>query len=544
MFVSRRGAGLMLALTAGCHTDGCDTSGFRELAVKDPRGIDFPGQKIGDVGSFVPERALGKNGELVAIAGHDDAGQVVVVSAHTGRSCFLETSSEGENSSQVIAGALEDMLVTLESEDDAGLGRLRLYDSDCGQIGEPFEAARPVSKTERLMPIRLLLIANEDELVAVNPETRAATVVDDDVVWVSLTDERALVHAGGQLVVRNMALGEMRRLGEQVSEVVVDAKRGAVAYVDGGRLVFMADPDASPSDLDESACEVSFADQAFRPGDTAARFVSYRPSCDSPDLVAYDVKERRRYELGPARSSRAEVRALSSESIAVFFEAASDAQDEPLLVVSREGTDNLNLGSSTLAQVGRSLDGTVNVWVDAETDQSRVVNYSGSEDLETVLTKVTGFEVASFPERALVEQPDSTRSLIALEGNEEPTVVAEGALDVGVGDPGASLFGENVNDGVGDLRMSLADDGRPTTIGEAVHLSTAEFAYTTQSVFFIQEYDAQAGVGELCMRVVRNGDTFCEPGVVSYTVLIRPGRAVAYVKQSAGGMRLFLARVE
>jgi hypothetical protein len=101
-----------------------------------------------------------------------------------------------------------------------------------------------------------------------------------------------------------------------------------------------------------------------------------------------------------------------------------------------------------------------------------------------------------------------------------------------------------MDDDVGDLKLFTADAGRATKIGEGVQLSTAALAYSSESVFFVQDYDTQTGAGELCMRVVRNGDTFCEPGVLAHHALFRPGRGVAYVKQVAGGARLFWARVE
>lgn len=543
----RKATGLLLILLAGCNTDGCDTSGLRELAAKEPRAVNFPGEELAPVGAFTPRHALGRDGELLAIAGVNDAGSVVIVPSGRAGNCVVATLPEGGAVSQLVPAALEDMLVTLESRSDAGLGRLHVHDSNCEPVGEPFEQARPVPRTERLLPQQLLLVANTSDLIAISPSDRERRIVDTKVASVTIASEYVVVHAGAQLIVRDMGLGEVRRLGDAVTEVIVNTNRQEIAFVDGGRLKFLADPLATPQLLDDGACGIQFADQASRAGDGGTRFLSYFGSCDAAELVVYDRQEGRRLEVGSATSSFAEARAMEvagRASTAVFFLKASTAGDGDVLAVSVDGNEPTELGPGALSGVGRTTSAGVRVWLGAGTDESRIVTWSGDADGKILLSKVQDFAVGTYPERAVLDTGDGALSLVAIEGFVEPTVVANGPSDAGGGSSDILLFGERVEDGVGDLRMLRADVGRVEEIADGAYLPASALAYSSESLLYLGHYDSALGIGELCMRIVRSADTFCEPGVVSFQAMFRPSRAIAYVKQVGTQRRLFWARVE
>jgi hypothetical protein len=130
-----------------------------------------------------------------------------------------------------------------------------------------------------------------------------------------------------------------------------------------------------------------------------------------------------------------------------------------------------------------------------------------------------------------------------LEGADRPSKLVDGAASPGRGSPSASIFFGAEEAGTGSLRLIRVENGEVERVAEQVHVPSASFWFTGQSLFYVQQYD-EAGWGELCMRLLSNGDTFCEAAVLDWRVMIRPERGVALTKQIGSEVRLFWAEVE
>ncbi len=542
--------GVLWMVVSGCHTDGCDFSGLKEMAGKEPTGVDFPGEELGPVTGFHPLHVLGRNGKLKAIAGYDDGGSVLVVPADRTEPCTVFAIPADASASRHVPGVLEDMLAVLDSVDTSGLGTLSLYDPRCQKIGTEFANARLVSRSERLVPLRMLIVENTDELVAVDADDRERRLIDRDVGMVQVLAERVVVQAGGQLVIRDMALKESARHGSDVTEATVGRDSKGIAYIDGGRLHFLDNPDGEARALDDDACGLGFADEASRDEDNTPRFLSYYSPCEEGHLVVYDLQRDVRSEVGLASSSRAEARELDAggEGVtAVFYEEqlAEDAGTPTVLSVALEGEEPVVLGPSSLNDVGRASEAGVTVWLDSGGEDSRIARVSAADGVrvDDLLGDVVGFEVNAFPERALVRGDGAGTSLVVIEGNSQPTVVAEGSPTVGRGSGTRMVYGSDADGDVGTLNL-LEEGERTVEIADRVAISTAGFAFSGESLLYIENFDATQLIGDLCMRIIRNGDTYCQTDVAEYRAAIRPKRAVVYVKAVGRGARLFWAPVQ
>lgn len=535
----------MVLVLGACHTDGCDTSGLDALSAKEPRSIDFPGVALGEVGEFVPMHALGRNGRLTAIAGMARSGRAIIVPRGGDEPCTVMDLPEGDSPSKLLPMALEEMLVTLVDRDDTGKGTLRIYNPRCEQTVDALLGARPVSRSERLVPLRLLVEANGGQLLAISASDQRATVLDEDVEAVQVTSTHVVTVAGGQLVVRDMALEVVAHHGQDVTEMVMSGE--FIAYVDRGRLHVISAPEGEPKQLAEDVCSVRFADQASRKGDRDAQFLSFYSPCGSSELVVYELSTKLPTPVGPAKSSRAEARRVkrgNEETTIIFFQPeASEDTETAGLAVYADGAAHPLLEPGGLEGIGRVTDDGVALWLGEGTDESRIVRYRGVDDIEVVLSDVMAFEVESYPERALVATDEGSH-LIALEGFASPTVIASDAEDLGFGSSTGSLFGSSVESGVGTLRMLRTDEAAVEEIASDVWIPDATLAFSSEALFYLTQYEPPEKRGDLCMKVLANSDLFCEPDATEFRIFIRPKRAVGYVKRVGAERRLFWAVVQ
>jgi hypothetical protein len=150
------------------------------------------------------------------------------------------------------------------------------------------------------------------------------------------------------------------------------------------------------------------------------------------------------------------------------------------------------------------------------------------------------FEAESYPERALL----ADGRLLQLEGVARSRELATGAISVGRGSASASVFFADVEDHVASLRLLRADHGAVEPVADGVHVPSASFWFTGQSLFYHANFDVASATGDLCMRLVQSGDTYCEPDVSDFGVMIRPERGVALTKRVGDQVRLFWAEVD
>lgn len=526
------GALAFALLTGACGALDWDTSGFEQLGGKAPRAIDLPGTELGTVADFTPIAALGKRGTLSAIAGVTGQGKVQVISASDGESCTAFTLSVA-NPARHLPAALEHLLAVQQERDADGRGTLRVFDDRCKEVTTPLPHARPVSGSERLVPLRLL-IESEGDLVALAAADEQLDVVDREVSFVAITATHVVSVAQGELVVRDLALRQRARHGRAVSEVVLVAGGSRIAYVDGGRLLWLAEPEAEPQRVSEDACGVSVADGTRVPG--GPRYLSYFSPCAESRLEVFDHVATTRTEIGVASESRAVVHARDGDVVTFYLAPAEDSETErSIWVRSRDGAAELVPGTALVLGLA-SADG-VTVWNGTKGAPLQRWSHTGVSPL---FDAVDAFEAGSYPERALL----GDGRLLQLEGRERPRELARGATSTGRGGGTASLFFSDVDGEVGALRLLQADRDAVEAVADRVHLPSASFWYTGQSLFFHRNHDTGTGIGDLCMRLLENGDTFCEPDVRDFRVMIRPERGVVLTKGVGDEQRLFWAAVE
>jgi hypothetical protein len=169
-----------------------------------------------------------------------------------------------------------------------------------------------------------------------------------------------------------------------------------------------------------------------------------------------------------------------------------------------------------------------------------LVEWSFDGDVELLHSDVLDFEVQSFPQRVLVGT-EQKGTLFSLETTDEEEL-ASGSLWLGRGNGRTSLFATQVRDNVGSLKLVTAEPLAIQEVDEDVHLSSANFWFTGETLFYLRNYDGE--LGELCMRVLNGADTYCEEDVESFRVLNRPKRGVAYVKAIGSSRRLFWSVVQ
>jgi hypothetical protein len=311
---------------------------------------------------------------------------------------------------------------------------------------------------------------------------------------------------------------------------------GRLAIVDGTGLFWHDDAEREGRLLDEPACEVSAADG---PGSSGGRFLAYFSPCEERQLVVFDLDQGVRIEVGPSVEARAVVHA--GDGVPIVFSVApleGDGSQAGLWV--QRGSRRDLLGKGTLAAVGRQATEGVWVWL-SDGERGPLVRWS-EEGVETVHSEVIGFDT-SHPQRALVEQEGET-SLIALEGFAKPTVVASPASGTGRSGPRASIFFEEERDGTATLRLWEHGTTRVESVGERVRVASANFWFTGETLIYEEEWDLDAEEGRLCLRVMENGDTFCEPAVSSFRVMNRPERGIALVERTGANHRLFWAAIQ
>jgi hypothetical protein len=499
---------------------------------------------LGTAGSYRPLLALGVQGLVTAVAGADADGRVEVVSIEDRSVCTALTLRDPSEPDPLFPIAIEDTFAVYESRDESGRGTLHLVNAECEEPIAALPNAKLVSLTERLLPPRLLMVSGDSELVAFDPATRKASSIDTDIAAVFVTFTSVHELAAGQVVIRDVALKHPRYFGKDVTELTVDTGSDTAVYVDGGSLYLVESEAQSAKHLDDDVCQVRFANPHARDEHGDSRYLAYLSPCADQILTVYDTKNAQRISVGPSSSSAAEVRTVDSDEgqqAAVFH---MSGESEGTILVSVAGAPATELGPGSLANIGRGSSDGAYVWLDDET-QSRLVRWASDGSTTEIATDVVDFESASFPERALVDDPDQgERLLLVVEGVKQPTIVSSSNPTIGRGSYKGTLFGEVDEGNVGTLRLITPPKAKVEKIAERVYLSNAEFAYAGDATIYLRNYDADERAGELCVRATTTADTYCEPGVTDFFSVKVPERGLVYVKRHSGERHLYWTTIE
>ena len=527
----------------GCDK-GCDTSGFKQLVNDEPSFVDFPGVDLGTAGSYRPFLTLGVQGLVTAVAGADADGRVQVVSIEDRSVCTAFTLPDASKLAPLFPTAIEDTFAVYESRDESGRGTLHLVNADCKEPVAALPGATVVASTDRLMPPRLLVLDQEAELLAFDPATGKSSTIDQDVAAALVTFTSVHELSAGRVIIRDVALKHPRYFGTNVTELAVDSGSDAAAYVDEGSLYLVESRAESAQHLDDDVCQVRFANPHARDEHGDSRYLAYLSPCADPILTVYDTKKARRISVGPSPSSAAEVRSVDSDEgqqAAVFYVSG---ESEGTLLVSLAGAPAAELGSGSLANIGRGSSDGVYLWLNDET-QSRLVRWTSDGSTTEIAAGVVTFESASFPERALVDDPEQAeRRLLVVEGVKQPTIVSSANPTIGRGSYKGTLFGEVDEGDVGTLRLITPPKAKVEKIAERVYLRNAEFAYAGDATIYLRNYDIDEGAGELCVRATTTADTYCEPGVTDFFSVKLPERGLVYLKRRGGERHLYWATIE
>lgn len=540
----------MLTLLVGpaCATQKCDTSGFTQLTSRAPRTVGFPGQDLGAVGAFEPLRVLGRDGRATAVAGVGEGDQVEIHSMASADVCSVNSDLYDAPAAEHVLMAVEDLLVLGESMDETGRGRLHLVDDGCSEVARGTGAV-VVPRSDRLIPLRVLLHDESGDLVAIDVADRSSSVVDEGVSTAVINRTNLVEIVESRLVVRDVALREIRRIGSDVTELLTVGEGSQIAFVDGGSLYYLASPEDEPSQVDDGVCSVRLADAPTRKGAGGWRYLSYFAPCEQSTLTVADLSGDRRFTVGTATSTVAAARPVEvggDPRIAVFHAPSGSASPNgpDALWVAVEGAEPIELGIGSVETVGRVSAGTIVLWLGQETTESRLVRWSPEGEIEELARDVIAFETETYPERALVRTEGDSSELIAVEGVTEPTVIAEQAPDVGDGTQYGSVFGNLAEGDVGQLRLVMAESGLVEDVAERVHLPTAGVYYDAEAAIYLDQFDAALGIGRLCVRSTDTADTFCESDVATFLSTVRPERGLAYIKIRRGGQHLLFTTIE
>jgi hypothetical protein len=532
---------IVLLVISGCKFD---RSGWDQMTDDGPRYVDFPGIDLGKAGSFRPFLALGVQGRVTAVAGADASGQVEVVSVEDRSVCTALTLPDASEPDPLLPIAIEDTFAVFESRDESGSGTLHLVNADCKERVAALPGARVVALTDRLVPPRLLVLSQDSELLAFDPATGKSSTVDSGVTAASVTFKNVHELAANRVIVRDVALKHPRSFGANVSELTVDTSSNDAAYVDEGSLYLVKSGATSAKHLDDDVCQVRFANPHPRDEKGDSRYLSYWSPCADQILTVYDTTKAKRISVGPSQSSEAAVRSVQSDDgqqAAIFY---MSSESEGTVWVSVSGAPATALGPSSLADIGRGSSDGVYLWLYDEA-QSRLVRWASDGSVTEIATGVVSFESGSFPERVLLEAPDTgERSLLVVEGVKQPTIVSSAHPTIGRGSYKGSLFGEAVEGDVGTLRLITPPKAKIVKIDERVYLRNAEFAYAGDASIYLRKYDADAGAGELCVRATATADKYCEPGVLDFFSVKLPERGLVYIKKRSGERHLYWSAID
>ena len=555
-----RAVGWYALLAAAPALIGCDfeTAGLETLLDSDPSYVNVPGKRLAE-GRFSKLEIDGteKSGGAVLALKNEKELSIVPFSGAGG--CSVGSVGSYGLSLPSRSSTAAPFVPFIEAPNESGLGTLRFADFGC--------ALSPVSLPDSKLPLRQLLMFGTEprefalndnrELHVLDPWKEAQARIAGAVTGVELGSDVLWTIENGELVERDVALVELRRLGTAVSELVVNQLGQQAAYIDAAGVHLIPALGEQPILLDSDACELS---NVFLGRFEAWQWLSYLSPCASRRLVAVQTETRERFELGENASTPAGIYAAGGARVeghafyvtdAVTVEPTGPAAElwafEDVVQVGTLWGGRLNAAPArgperaVFQSMNYPWEGKLRVVVDFDGVKGRLVEWNYETGSITELAQ--GVVATNGPE-VLANFDGTVGDLLMIEQDLSPAVLAQRV-------PLISSYGPKF------MRSVLADfDGTTGTlllfdgafgrkaekIASGVPLGGFEFMWDS-AIVYQDEFDPVSATGRLVARFLRTADTFIvQAGVGEFLEASWPEQGVVYSITEGGNAGVWFAR--
>jgi hypothetical protein len=491
---------------------------------------------------------LGKDGIPSAVVTQDSTFRLRVVRVDGAKGCSTGPLSSADAPN---AGTVYDALdneVSYNVYVDAKNTSLHLMDEHCRESLGPFANATLIGRPSAYQPPRFVILTGDQKVLELHPETKSESVIAKDVTSAVLTNTSLYTLEASTVKVRDRSLQNLRSFGDGVTEMHVDKANDRVAFVDGTGLHYVLSKATAPVQVDSSGCHVGWADAT---ADVTA--LQYEKSCTDPTLVIAFAQGKERIELPSVAARPVAVRNFGSTSspqwVLSYFSDVNnvtvDSNSGLTATIGRRfmgsvGEDAKDLGSARTTQsIGPVTDGKLLLWLDPDTTNSRVVEWSPKGQSDN-LKGVVDFTLSSAPARALVKSNQGL-ALFRVTLGAKPTLVLDDAYGFGVKSDVDLLLFSNVSKDTGKVLRLASGSTTPELLFESAYVPSVQLTWGSVAVATIEHYSVQSGWGDLCVRLIETADTFCQSNVTSYLPSLRPTQGIAYVSESGGKYSLYWA---
>jgi hypothetical protein len=532
---------------------GCQTSGVKQLTDTAPRNVFFPGKSLGAVSdSEFPIGLLGRRGLVSTVVTVDGDDVLRLHSMDGKRECRPGPIARGEDESSAGVYTESDNYFAYRARSEDGSVRLRVLDDRCREPIGPYPNASVVGNPASYQPTSLLILDEAHALHQLSTDDGQHRVVARKVTRAEQTASYLFTLEDGAVTVRDRKLAKVLSVGQDVTEMAVDATNSRAAYVDVQGLFVLSKVGRKPVFVARDACKVGWIDA---PAPAAA--VQYQKSCTDPTIVVAISAYDRRVEL-PTASRSVSLRNFGTDAspdwvIAYLQPPENAASSGPTATdpsgksfeterrfIGRIGEPAREVGwSRSYRSISPVAHGKVLLWLDPGTTNSRVVAWSPTHSAD-YLGAVTDVVYSPPPMRALVSRGPRT-DLYDLIPGEKPRRLLEDAADLGKhGNTGSLLF-SSVANRVGDVTFLSSDDETTELLFSSALIPSAGLIWDEAAAIALTKISVQDRRGTLCVRLIESADTFCQRNVTSFMPTYRPSLGVSYVSRVDGKSTLHWA---
>lgn len=521
---------------------GCETQGFEQLADTAPRNVYFPGKALGSVGiDETPIELLGENGSPSAVVTRDLRDTLRIYGFDGKTRCTVGKAAPLDDPLGPSTYEAVDRYLPFQVRIDPSLSELHVVDDRCKERLGPYKNGRGIGRASSYLPTSIVVLTEEHRLIKLDPARGAETVIAEWVHDAVQTAQYLYTLEHGTVTVRDRKLEVVAEVGDGVISMRVDGANERVAYVDKRGLYVLPKVTDKEQFVEKRACNVEWMDAP-----AALVALEYTMSCDGGEWIANLSAVKKRKVLPSYAKRPLSIRDFSTKDapnwVISFFSGLESEGSEPRSV--REANGNVfqvyrryigrfdepafEVGHArTYRSVSAVSGGKVLLWLDPETEKSRLIAWSPSEQSE-VLSDVKDFSPSPSPMRAVVER-QGRRSLYVVSTSSHPQrLVDDVAYETSRGSKGV-LIGTSVSNDVGKVNYLEAGGDSVEPLFSAAYVPSAHFIWDGVAVSALERYSLTARRGELCVRLIVSADTFCEPDVTSYLPTYRPALGMAYV---------------
>jgi hypothetical protein len=513
------------SLVAACDVD---LSGLNQLFDTDPTYLSLPGRRIAS-GNFFTMRIGGTDAEgpyVLAYEKIDDERTLAIMKFDGSSRC---NAGPTDGFRPFLFGVRNTLPLAFPFTRTVDKVRsLHFAGPDCSEVADPVPDSGlpfwPMSPIED--PPGYLTLAGGGDFLMVRPWENEQKTLAEGVRLIVPKQERfyslerhpdALDEAKFQLVVRDLDLKEVGRVGEDVKELdVVDGDYERAAYVENGNLYVTKKPFEESTLADSDACAPAF------PGGFRGRGLSYFSPCDEKELRLYG--SARLSDPGPGKSDLTHVLrgpAVGDPSIgylgnsAYVFFATTDGGDPETQTLwgGRVGGGIEAIG--TAPQLTGSGAPRLSTFADQQQFQfvldyadgvGRLVRWGPKSPLTELLT---GVEECVGP-ICISNYDGTTGDAIYVNANGTTRKVASGVPSRGISSDPDDGFGiiSDFDGTTGTLLVSDTAAKNFDVIARKVTPGGYWFLANLKAVAYLRDYDDEDGTGSFGVRVIETGDTF------------------------------------